>query len=301
MKEIDKLFNQTELAFRYYQLVHQERNYDREAARTQFRQDSNIDSQIIKQIVEEASRPFCTIKKHFVLNRRPTGESIKQHIDLNPFSSIGQGYKIVIKAGLEGRGTIDVGEPDIMKTADSPALENLTIDIRSLEEYVILQYTLREDSSVEGYYMVNLNSEKRRVEVVNKFFIPAEFYWFKQEFFSREVPLSIEVEQFIRDIRHILKYMQLAVYVKPLASEQEIKYNENERLLYRAVVHPNVQEIGIRLGHVKNNPPVLEAKLNIIRENKPQIKGIYTVNFFNLKRGSKIRNLFLECFNGVDC
>jgi hypothetical protein len=54
--KIHKGFSQTEIADRYYKIVHPERNYPRAEASKRFFQDKNIDSSIVKRIVKEITK-----------------------------------------------------------------------------------------------------------------------------------------------------------------------------------------------------------------------------------------------------
>lgn len=303
MEELDKIFNQAEIAFRYYQRMHPERNYEREAARKQFRQDSNIDKSIIKGIVEEASRPFNMIERHFILNRRPTGESMKHHGVMNPFISerYNRGNHTIIKAGIKGVGTIQVVGPEIGGIADSPDLEYLTIEFRSVDEYVILHYKVRRDSAVEGYYIVRLNSYEMMVEAANKIIFSAGFIWDKQGFLSKDSPRIEDVKSFIGYYNSMIRYRLIHVLTKPLPFELGIKISDQEDLLYKALGHPEIKEVYLKLADPKTPERMLfEAELNINHGSKPQLKGVYTIRFFDVKKGNQIRDKFLECFNGED-
>jgi len=53
MIKIHDAFSKAAIAVRYYQRVKPERNYDAEAARKQFDQDSKIDRKIVLEVVTE--------------------------------------------------------------------------------------------------------------------------------------------------------------------------------------------------------------------------------------------------------
>lgn len=50
---IHQALSKSEIAFRYYRIVHRDRDYNKEDARKRFQQDRKIDVKVVRKVIDE--------------------------------------------------------------------------------------------------------------------------------------------------------------------------------------------------------------------------------------------------------